>query len=176
MISKTIDTKRLKLARIKVYDTKGKGSYHYPEGVETPYVFLYDINGTYVNIFNPLEELPVCERSTAAFCDTKTGEDHGIWMTHVSGELEDGPFYVMNFGNCRSELFSNDEIDLEFLKRYVLRSSKFFFDRLDIINSLPRKERRQYRALIAADQERHMRFEEHLKSLEIGNQYKKEIS
>lgn len=174
MISKKIDTRKLKLARIKVYNEKGKGSYHYPEGVETPYAFLYEINGTYVNILNPLEELPVCERTTSAFCDTKTGEDIGTWMTHVSGKLEDGPFYVMNHGNCRSELFSNDEIELELLKRYVLRSSEFFYDRLDIIYSLPPRERKKYRMVAERDLESHRKFDEHLDSLNLGNQYKKE--
>ena len=175
MKNKTLVTERLKLARIKVYDAEGEGSYYYPEGVETPYAFLYEINGTYVNILNPLEELPVCQRTASAFCDTNTGEDIGTWMTHVSGELVDGPFYVMNHGNCRGELFSNDEIELDLLKRYVLRSAKFFYDRLDIIESLPLIEKMKYRALAKRDQERHKKFDEYLESLDLGYQYKKEI-
>ena len=171
----TLDTKRLKLARIKVYNAEGEGSYYYPEDVETPYAFLYEINGTYVNILNPLEELPVCQRTTSAFCDTKTGEDIGTWMTHVSGELVDGPFYVMNHGDCRSELSLNDEIELELLKKYVLRSAKFFYDRLDIINSLSLIGRIKYRMVAERDLESHRKFNEHLDSLGFGNQYKKEI-
>ena len=173
MIRKTIDTSKLKLAKIKIYDAEGKGSYHFPEGVEEPYAFLYEVNGTFVNIFNPLADLPVCERTHYAFCN-KEGEDIGCYVTHVQGELTDGPYYVMNPRDCRSVIFSDDEIEMERLKQYVLRSGHFFLERLDIIKSLPIMEKRKYRKIAREDQERHDKFNKLVTASEKGYQYYKE--
>jgi len=167
-----VDTRKLRLAKIKVYDEEGKGSKYMPTGVEAPYVFLYDINGTYVNLFNPAEELPICERAPYAICDEE-GEDYATYMWHIAGELKDGPFYLMSSQSCKTDIFSEDEIELDFLKKYMLRSSRFFYDRLEIINSLPLKERRKYKDVAKKDEKRHFDFDQYVSSHEKGFSYLK---
>ena len=170
MRNSKIDTSKLRLARIKMYDSEAKGSEFFPTGVDVPYVFLYNVNGTYINLLNPLDDYPVCKKTPYALCD-KNGEDYGVWMVHVSGDLNDGPFYLMDAQNSRVNIFSEDEIDMETLKEYIIRSNKFFIDRLSILESLPVKERFKYRELIRKDSEKHNKFEEYVTSYEKGYQY-----
>lgn len=175
MENKKVDTRRLRLAKIKVFNKEDGGSEFLPKGVEAPYVFLYDVNGTYVNLFNPVEELPICERAPYAICDAK-GEDYGTYMWSISGELQDGPFYLMNAHSCKNDIFSDDEITMEHLREYMLRSGRFFYDRADIIKSLPLKERIKYRDLLRSDEIKHHKFDEYVSSREKGVQYRKKAN
>ena len=56
---KLISTDKLSLAKVKYFDVKHNGV---EVTGEDPYVFLLNINNTYINLFDPVENLPVYDR------------------------------------------------------------------------------------------------------------------
>ena len=56
MIDRDVDLKRLKLAKVRYYDAKNNGA---ELSDIDAYAFLINVNGHYINLFDPIEELPV---------------------------------------------------------------------------------------------------------------------
>ena len=169
-----IDTRKLWLAKVKYFNAELLAGEKLPLGVSQPYVFLYEIDGKYINLFNPLEEVFTCQYNNSQFLD-EAGNDSGFWVMPVSGEPVNGPYYVMDSRSSRTYIFDEDEIDMDYLKYHILNSDNFFIDRLDIINSLPLLERVKSKFILTMidDFNKRRRFDSYLKSKEKGVQYKR---
>lgn len=124
-----ITTERLKLAQVRFYSESHRG-------VEIPrekaYAFLYRLeDDQYINLLDPLNELPVYERVPYAN-SFQNGESYGTKISLVSGDSKSGACYVMeNIGFDR--IFEEKTITMDQLKKYILASDKFFIDRPKIV-------------------------------------------
>ena len=144
-MEKALKTTDLRLARVKWYDTEHNGAeLSSPEA----YAFLQKINeDTYINPFDPVETLPVLDRSIYPNV-MANGEEFGNRLIHVSGELTTGPCYVIERRPVEGLFGEAESVTLNQLKTYILRSKKFFVDRPSIILEFKGRERlgnfRQY--------------------------------
>lgn len=125
-----IDTKKLNLAKLNYFDKV--------HGVEVSdiqaYAFLVELNGDYVNFFNPFgdEKLQVFKRTIYPNV-TRDGEEYGNQLEKVSsGDTFDGPCYIIEKIDV-TEMLGTDEISDEELGEYVCKSSKFFIDRIELL-------------------------------------------
>lgn len=128
MEKKMIDTSSLKLAQVRYFDMEHNG-------VEIPelkaYVFLRKVGEHYINVLNPLEELPVYDRVPYANT-TMDGMDYGTKIVLAQGECQEGPCYVIeNLGV--SNVFGTEQISMEQLQEFVLKSHMFFVDRIQLL-------------------------------------------
>lgn len=121
-----IKTKDLKLATLRYFSEENRGV-----EVDSPlgcYAFLVEIGkDTYVNPFNPLEEYPIFKRVPYSNT-TMSGEDYGTKIMSVNNILREGPCYVLSDSSI-VEYFSGEEIDLEVLEEYMLKSRGYFRER-----------------------------------------------
>lgn len=154
-----INTKDLKIADVRLFDTKRMAS-------EIPcvhgYVFLVKDNDMYYNLFDPFMEYPVYTRLPYSNT-TLDGEDYGSKICLVQGEAQDGVCYIVENLNLRS-LFGQDYITLPELKKYILSSQYFFIDRMSILDEEPFDLRTiiRNRKIREADQEHMEKFEKYL--------------
>ena len=128
MKSTNVNTSKLRLAQVRYFDEEKNGT-------EIPrikaYAFLQEVNGVYVNLLDPTEELPVYER-TPYTNTTLDGEDFGTKIILAQGEEKEGPCFVLEKVNVR-ELFGRDIVTIEDVEKYVLKSEMFFVDRMSLI-------------------------------------------
>lgn len=124
-----IKTERLKLAQIRHF-SKAHNGVEVPK--EKAYVFLYQMGeGQYMNILNPLHELPVYERVPYGNT-TSDGFSYGTKIVLASGEEKTGPCYVVeNLG--MDNIFGERTISMKQLHEFVLASNMFFMDRPFIV-------------------------------------------
>lgn len=172
MENRTFDINKLRVAKIKYFDSKDQSCRSLPDGLNQPYVFLYNFDGKYINIFDPLREYPVYEETSLMYADND-GIDRGSLIFQVSGERKDGPIYLMHSSRTTRDYFKNDKIDYNQLKKCILFSSSFFIERPKIIMSLPLKERIGYLKKFLKDIRDKYYFKEYLLCCEKGYQYKK---
>ncbi len=165
MNNKEIDAKRIRLGKMTYFDTEYNGSAISP--IDT-YVFMVDINGTYVNPFNVLEELPVYDRVPYTNT-TLDGEDFGTKIVLAQGEVQDGLCVVLERIDFADSLGA-EKVSLNDLEKYMMRTSRFFIDRLDLIENNKAYKKGHYRKLIESDKEKLTRFEKFIESCE---RYKK---
>ena len=123
-----LETKNLKLAQVRYFDTKHNG-------VEIPemkgYAFLYRLGDHYINYLNPYEELPVYDRVPYTNT-TRDGIEFGTKIVLAQGECKDGLCYVIdNIGV--DNIFGMETIPSEQLEEFVLKSELFFVDRVRIL-------------------------------------------
>ena len=173
-----LKAKNIKLAKIKYFDADYKNGLGGAE-VDAPidaYAFLVKINGAYINIFDPTEELPIYDRTNYSNI-TLDGEDYGSILKLVSGNVESGPCYVIEklnmediFGSERSE-----NLTPAVLKQYMYNSKKFFVDRLNLFNLENRSTRSRYlhRQKIKSDIDNMELLKTYFYSHEKGKIYKK---
>ena len=174
MINNKMDKSKIKLAQIKYFDKKNNG-------IEVndidAYAFLYEEDGHYVNLLNPLADLPVYKRVPYSNV-TSSGEEYGTKIVHEQGEIKDGLCYVVGFTKME-ELFGDKDIDLETIKNYILSSSKFFVDRILIISNMlgnaGTRGKKMLKKTFEADSEMMNKLFEFADSHEKGYQYKKEM-
>ena len=130
MINFEIDTSKLYLAQVRYYETERNG-------VEITdlkaYAFLAKVNGAYINILNPVEELPVYNRLPYSNT-TRDGIDYGNIISLVCGDEKDGPCFVIENVDVK-KIFGQDTILLSDVENYVLNSDLFFVDRIDLMSS-----------------------------------------
>ena len=129
MENRTLNTENLRLARIKYFDTKHNGAEICDEEA---YAFLFAFGGNYLNVFNPADNLPIYDRAPYANV-AKNGMNYGNKLFHISGDVKDGPCYVIEPYSVKS-LVGKDTITMEELREYVLASKKYFVDRIALIN------------------------------------------
>ena len=128
MNNNEVNISKLKLAQLRYFDTKKNGSM-IPD--LNAYVFLVKINDTYINLFNPLEELPIFDRVPYSNA-TKDGVEFGTKLFLAQGQLQDGPCYIVDSISINS-LFNKEKISLKDIENYILKSNRFFVDRLDLL-------------------------------------------
>lgn len=165
MENRTIKTKDLRLARIKYFDLEHNGAELCDMEV---YAFLQAVGDKYVNVFKPEEELPVYDRAPYANV-TKTGEDYGNRLIHVSGEVMDGPCYVMELVSV-PELVGMDIIGLDALKEYVLSSKKLFADRISLIGQETGTRKASLFLKLREDMEKMAAFKDYLDGHKVAGQ------
>ena len=132
MSNSLIDTKRIKLGKVTYFDTEHNGTA--VPSVDA-YVFLVNVNGTYVNPFNVASELPVYDRVPYTNT-TRDGEDFGTKIVLANGEVKDGPCYVIEKIDI-SSYYGEDQMSVDMLRDVMLKSDKFFVDRLGILEDKP---------------------------------------
>ena len=165
---RNIDASKLRLAQVKYFDEEHNGI----EVTNTDaYVFLYDVNGQYINPFDVFAELPVYQRVPYSNT-TRSGEDFGSKIQHVQGDIKDGPCYVIGFTKVE-DLFRNEDLDTEVLKDFIIHSRRFFIDRPELMKSLGKKEKFRYREKMESDEDLLCQFIEYMDSHKKGYQYKK---
>lgn len=160
-----LETKNLKLAQIRYFDT-------YHNGVEIPdikaYTFLYKHGDHYINYLNPYEELPVYDRVPYTNT-TMDGFDFGTKIVLAQGECMDGACYVIeNMGV--DNIFGMDTITSDQLEEFVLKSNLFFVDRLRLLSN---KKVVSLDSKYSEDIEKTKKFKEYMRSSRKGAIYKK---
>lgn len=126
-----IDTKKLNLAKLNYFDKEENGT---EVSDIQAYAFLVELNGDYVNFFNPFgdEKLQVFKRTIYPNV-TRDGKEYGNRLKKVSsGDVFDGPCYIIENIDV-TEMLGTDEISDEELGEYVCKSSKFFIDRIELL-------------------------------------------
>ena len=168
MENRGLNTKTLRLARVKYYDTKHDGA---EVNDIDAYAFLEKVGDEYVNLFDPTDGLAVFERSIYPNV-TRDGEEYGNKIIHVCGNITDGACYVMDRVSV-PELFGKDEVSLSELKSYILNSKLFFVDRISIIKGQKRAYRLLFYPTLLADQKQMAEFQQFIASHEGAKQYVK---
>lgn len=124
-----ISADKVRIGQVRYFDTEVNAS-EIPE--EKAYAFLVDVNGTYINPFNPLEEVPVYDRVN--YTNTlSNGETYGTKIVLVNGEVKDGMCYILEKMDGR-DIFDKEMVTLNDLKDYMLKSTDFFVDRMEAVN------------------------------------------
>ena len=170
MISR-LESKNLRLGKVKYFDVEHNG-------VEVndidAYVFLYNINGHYVNIFNICEEeYPVFERVPYTNA-TLDGEDFGTKLMQVAGDsTKSGPCYILE-KETGKDIFDCYSVTMNTIQDYMFSSPKFFVDRYDILTkNVDNHTRRLNYYVLLKDEKDLANLEEYFASHEPQKVYKK---
>ena len=115
---KILNTKDLRLAKVKYYSEEKKAA---ALADVDAYVFLMRVGDQFINVFNELDDCLIMDRS----------KRYANALNYVSGELKSGPCYVVEPFPVE-ETLGRDTISFEDLKEYVMKSDKFFIDRLSL--------------------------------------------
>lgn len=124
-----ISADKVRIGQVRYFDTTVNAS-EIPE--EKAYAFLVNINGTYVNPFNPLEEVPVYDRVNYTN-SLSNGESYGTKIKLVNGEVKDGMCYILEKKDGR-DIFDKEMVTLNDMKDYMLKTTDFFVDRMEAVN------------------------------------------
>ena len=163
-----ISTKKLKLAQIRYFETERNAS----EIMEDPvYAFLYDIDGTFVNVLDCTREYPVFDKSIYTNYNS-LGEAFGNKLVLVNGELKDGLCYIVERKDC-SKLFSKDSISIDELLSYVVNSEDFFIDRIPFLEKASGLSKLSVKRKLKEDYQKLDVFYDYLNSKSGAKQYKK---
>ena len=156
MVNKQMKADQVRLARVRYYDDSKKGIEVDNIGA---YAFLVKAGTKYINIFDITSDLPVFERVPYSNT-TKDGEDFGSKVMQISG-VEDvsGLVYVLEDSTAK-DLFNEDQVSDELLKRYIIHSKKFFVDRKSIIQDCPSKlEMLRALPILLSDEKKHAKLQ-----------------
>ena len=150
--NKEIDSKRIKLARVKYFDLEKNGvEYRYFD--DDPYVFLVNVDGKYVNLFDPSEDMPVYERIPYPN-HLPNGDFFGTMIDIVQGEVKEGLCYLIDKPEEYEliKLFWKEKIRISDLINYMFNSKLFFIDRKDLLlESSKTRFSRRLRTLLCED-------------------------
>lgn len=155
-----ISADKVRIGQIRYFDVERNAS-EIPE--EKAYAFLVNVNGVYINPFNPLEEVPVYDRVN--YTNTlSNGESFGTKIKLVNGEVREGMCYILEKMNGR-DIFNKDMVTINDMKDYMLKSSDFFVDRMNAVNngSLKPKELAYRYAQMEDDYIKKMKLDIYLK-------------
>ncbi len=126
--NKKIKSDKIRLAKLKYFDVEHNGV---EVTREDPYVFLVKVNDSYINLFDPLEEMPVYDRLPYSNVARTVG-DYGTKIRLIQGEEKEGLCYVIenvDIGN----LLGKDVIKVSDLINYMYRSEDLFVDRKELL-------------------------------------------
>ena len=168
MENRTLNTKNLRLARVKYYDVEHNGA---ELSEMEAYAFLQKVGDQYKNVFDEAEDLPVLDRSIYPNV-MRSGEEYGNRLIHVCGELTDGACYVIE-PVALHKLFGVDIIGTNDLKDYMFHSEKFFVDRAHLIQGEKASHRLRMFSLLRADLIKLDAFKQYIASHEKAKQYVK---
>lgn len=155
-----IDTKNLKIADVRYYDSEHNGL-----ELTCPIskVVLYNRGDTYVNLLNPIDFTLVCKRVPGP--TSWEGERLETRIVPLAGQVVTGEAWLVtdfDFGNY----FGSDTVDLEDVENFVLHSSYFYKDRLAIVQRKLSQGRiswglrRDLMEVLASDMEEHEAMKE----------------
>ena len=170
MENKKLKASSIRLAKVKYYDAK-RG------GVEVSdidaYAFLYRYGEEYVNIFDLGESLPVFERVPYSNT-TLDGEDFGTKLMLVGGDdTKSGACYILEKTTAK-DLMGEDQVSVDSLQDYLLRSNDFFVDRLSILDDETTMINKSlYYHTYLSDKRRMYTLKKYFGSHENGVSYKK---
>ena len=165
--NRKISTDNLKLARIKYFDLEHNGV---EVTSDDPFVFLFKVKDTYVNLFDPCEDFTVYERIPYSNV-SKDGEDFGTKIGLLQGKVDEGLCYVIENVNLK-HYFGKEEINISDLIKYMINSKDFFIDRMDyILESSSFKFNNKLRAKYYDDCKRLDDFKYFVNSHDKGVQY-----
>lgn len=119
------NTSDLYLAEVKYADKEKEIEVMEP----ISYAFVYHKDNSFYNVITK-EEHPTYERVPYPNI-TIDGEDYGTKVKLLNGIDATGECYLLTSINCR-ELFNEDKAYLETIEDYILNSSYYFKDRVDI--------------------------------------------
>lgn len=154
----TFKTEQLSVAEIRIFNEERKSSI-IPD--KRSYTILLNQDGKYVNILNPILDYPIYER--VPYANTlPDGEDYGTMISHVSGDIKDGPCYIIDVN--MKKILSKDKISYEEILSYVLQSGKFFPDRISIIENMDIFSRMKYRKKYLSDKNDLEKYEDYMYS------------
>ena len=155
------DSRRIKLAQYRYFNLERSAS-EIPE--EKAYVILAEFNGTYINVLNPLEELPVLGRTPYPNVTSDGRHEFGNMLYLVSGTLQDGPCYVLERTDM-AYAFHKEKVVMKDIENFVLNSDYFFIDRIKLLEGKKRAPKSLYnKRLLLEDTQRLFRFNEYLSS------------
>ena len=158
-------TKELSVAEIRLFNEERKSSI-IPE--KRSYTILFNKDGKYMNLCNPLLNYPVYDRVPYSN-NLSDGEDYGTMITLVSGEIKDGPCYILDVD--MQKVLARDTISYEDIISFVLQTSKFFPDRISIIEQMDFFSRMKYHKKYISDKKDFEIFDNYMNGNNI--QYKK---
>ena len=135
-----VKNENVKLAQIKMFDVQYGGVTSFAP--VTAYTIMVRTGEGWQNFLNPGWELPVFEKTLYTGCD-QNGNDTHVFIQKVSGEVQDGPCYVMDFHPLtqavgsgyfdRTRLLEEGVVTGEELENFALRTDLFMFDRINLI-------------------------------------------
>ncbi len=163
-------TENLKLAQIRYFETK-RNATEIP--MNPAYVILFHQEGEYMNVFCPGEELPVYERAPYGNC-TLNGDNYGNLLYLASGEVQEGPCFVVEPFRMK-DILRKEEVSMSELEDFVMTSDYFFVDRISL---LEKKEgsflsRMKNRKKIQEDQTKKEQLDSYFASFGTGLMYRK---
>lgn len=168
-----INTNNLKLAEIRRVEsyTEGEKVKHHVAIDNLSYVLLVEKDGEYYNPFCVEDNYPVYGR-TPYTNTTLDGEDYGNILYLASGEEKEGLCLVLSKLNLRSYLGA-DEVSVQQLEDYILKSKNFFKDKKSIVDSRfknrPFKARKELKDFMP----KYFQYLEAINQVEKGYQFKK---
>ena len=129
-----VKTSNIYLAELRYYNMDRHSVSVFPEKA---YALLEKTDEGYVNLLNRDVDYPVYRRAHREI-ETRgaNGEyvSYGTYIVLDSGEKKDGLCYVVESRNY-SDGFLKDIVDYDDIKDYVLKSSLFFYDSIDILKN-----------------------------------------
>ena len=154
-----IEASRVRLAQVRYFNAKENAS-EIPE--EKAYAFLVNVNGTYINPFNPLEEVPVYDRVWYGNV-REDGESYGTKIVLVNGEVQEGVCYILESFDVR-DIFEKEVISMKDIEDYMFDSDAYFIDRIELIENrkLNPMEKLRRNKKIVEDIEKGMKLKEYL--------------
>ena len=165
-----VDTSKVKLAQLRYFNLERKAS-EIPE--DKVYAILVEVNGTYINVLNPLEELPVFDRSPYTNTTPDGKHEFGNQLFLINGELQDGPCYILEREDMKGEL-RREKVSISDIENYVLNSKLFFVDRVELLEKDKRLARdRYYKKLYLEDIRKLTKLNEYLNSFKKEKELEK---
>ena len=162
------DVSRIKMAEVRYFDTK-RCAAEIP--VNKAYVILINVNGTYINMLNPGEELPVFSRTKYPNV-SKDGFEFGTRICLENGELQDGLCFILEHDDMYTQ-FHEELVSMSEVEDYVLNSDKFYIDRIKLLQKGKKPRNISIKKKMKEDLDSLDKFNEFLGTCEKGLQYKK---
>ena len=124
-----IKVKDLKVADVRYFDKEHNGL-EFADPVSR--VVLLNRGDTYINLLNPGEIAPIYRRIPDTTNPFSTEDYFGTKIEHVCGENSTGEAWLLDDVNFRS-VFHKDEVTIDEVESYVLRSSYYYHNRAELI-------------------------------------------
>ena len=128
----------------------------------------------YINVFNPLETLPVFDRTPYTNVTPDGLCEFGNKLELKSGEEKDGPCLILETGNLGDDL-RKEKVTINDIKNYVLKSKLFFVDRVELLEKDRRllRDNKYYKRLYLEDVQRLNKLKEYFASFDKEKEYEK---
>lgn len=126
-----IKVKDLKVADVRYFD-KAHNGMEYTQPLSR--VVLLNRGDTYINLLNPGEIAPIYRRIPNTTNAYSTEDYFGTKIEHVCGEEVTGEAWLLADIDF-SRIFHSEYVDIKDVEDYVLRTSDYYHNRADLIES-----------------------------------------